>query len=84
MPARMIITNDRDGAVEVAEYLESLGHRAHRPDHRPATLPSTLERGAGFLEMLAQRGIADAGVRILPKAVTPSNRASPAPSTCWR
>jgi LacI family transcriptional regulator len=55
--SRMIATNDRHGAVEVANYLESLGHRRIALITGPHRYLSTRERGAGFLEALAKRGI---------------------------
>ncbi len=54
--ARMITTNDREGAVEVAKYLESLGHRHIGLITGPQRYLSTRERGTGFREMLAKRG----------------------------
>ncbi|TDR39108.1 LacI family transcriptional regulator [Tahibacter aquaticus] len=56
-PARMIATNDRQGAVEVANYLESLGHRHIGLITGPQRYLSTRERGAGFLQALAKRGL---------------------------
>lgn len=56
-PARMIATNDRLGAVEVANYLESLGHRQIALITGPQRYLSTRERGAGFLQALSRRGI---------------------------
>ncbi len=56
-PARMIATNDRLGAVEVANYLESLGHRNIGLITGPQRYLSTRERGAGFLQALSKRGI---------------------------
>jgi LacI family transcriptional regulator len=56
-PARMIATNDRLGAVEVANYLESLGHRNIGLITGPQRYLSTRERGAGFLQALSRRGI---------------------------
>jgi LacI family transcriptional regulator len=53
--ARMITTNDRHGAVEVAKYLESLGHRHIGLVTGPKRYLSTRERGAGFLETLTSR-----------------------------
>ncbi|WP_386066172.1 LacI family DNA-binding transcriptional regulator [Tahibacter sp. UC22_41] len=56
-PARMIATNDRLGAVEVANYLESLGHRHIGLITGPQRYLSTRERGTGFVQALARRGI---------------------------
>ncbi len=54
---RMIATNDRQGAIEAANYLESLGHRRIALVTGPRRYLSARERGAGFLEALAKRGI---------------------------
>ncbi|MEO8671543.1 MAG: LacI family DNA-binding transcriptional regulator [Tahibacter sp.] len=54
---RMITTNDREGAVEVAKYLESLGHRKVALITGPANYLSSRERTEGFLDTLARRGI---------------------------
>jgi LacI family transcriptional regulator len=56
--ARMITTNDREGAVEVAKYLESLGHKHIGLITGPQRYLSTRERGAGFRDTLAKRGAA--------------------------
>lgn len=56
--ARMITTNDREGAVEVAKYLESLGHEHIGLITGPQRYLSTRERGAGFLDTLSKRGAA--------------------------
>jgi LacI family transcriptional regulator len=53
----MVTTNDREGAVEVAKYLESLGHRHIGLITGPNRYLSARERGGGFLETLARRGI---------------------------
>lgn len=55
--AKMITTNDRKGAVEVAKYLESLGHKNIAMITGPHRYLSTRERGGGFLETLANRGL---------------------------
>ncbi|MEO8001937.1 MAG: LacI family DNA-binding transcriptional regulator [Arenimonas sp.] len=54
---KMITTNDRKGAVEVAKYLESLGHKHIAMITGPHRYLSTRERGGGFLETLANRGM---------------------------
>ena len=54
-PERMITSNDRQGAIEVANYLESLGHRHIGLVTGPRRYLSTRERSAGFLEALADR-----------------------------
>jgi LacI family transcriptional regulator len=53
----LIISNDRDAAAEVAEYLESLGHREIGLITGPGNYRSTRERAEGFVQALARRGI---------------------------
>lgn len=55
--AHMVTTNDREGAVEVARYLESLGHRDIGLISGPRRYLSARERGSGFAETLASRGV---------------------------
>jgi len=62
--AHMITTNDREGAVDVAKYLESLGHRHIGLITGPQRYLSARERGGGFVETLRRRG-----VRISPKYI---------------
>jgi len=52
-----VITHDRDGAAEAADYLLSLGHRDIALVTGPSAYRSTHERSAGFTEALAKRGI---------------------------
>ena len=54
---RMITTNDRGGSVEVAKYVESLGHRHVGLISGPLHYLSARERSSGFLDTLAERGI---------------------------
>lgn len=54
---RMITSNDRLGAIEVGNYLESLGHRHIGLVTGPRRYLSTRERSAGFLEALAGRDL---------------------------
>jgi len=56
-PARMVATNDRQGAVEVALYLQSLGHSRVAMITGPQRYLSTRERGAGFLETMERAGL---------------------------
>ncbi|MGH8031847.1 MAG: LacI family DNA-binding transcriptional regulator [Luteimonas sp.] len=56
-PARMVVTHDRDGAAEAADYLQTLGHRDIALIAGPSGYRSALERTSGFLEALAKRGI---------------------------
>jgi LacI family transcriptional regulator len=54
---RMVATHDRAGAIEVAGYLQSLGHRRVALITGPQRYLSTRERGAGFLEAMARGGV---------------------------
>ncbi len=56
-PTRMVLTHDRRAGIEVAEYLESLGHRQIGLITGPKRYRSSIERGGGFIEGLAKRGI---------------------------
>lgn len=69
-PERMLITCDRDGAVEVANYLQSLGHRDIAVITGPATYRSALERGEGFLDALRARGVDIPHSRIIEAGYT--------------
>jgi LacI family transcriptional regulator len=55
--AHMVTTNDREGAVEVAKYLETLGHRHIGLITGPRRYLSARERGGGFLETLRKHGV---------------------------
>ena len=55
--SQTVITHDRDGAAEAADYLLSLGHRDVALITGPVAYRSTLERSAGFLDALRKRGI---------------------------
>jgi LacI family transcriptional regulator len=57
-PARMLLTHDRLAGAEVADYLESLGHRRIGLITGPKRYRSSIERGGGFADALARRGIA--------------------------
>jgi LacI family transcriptional regulator len=57
-PARMLLTHDRVAGGEVADYLESLGHRRVALITGPKRYRSSIERGGGFAEALSRRGIA--------------------------
>lgn len=56
-PQRMVLTQDRRAGAEVAEYLESLGHRHVGLITGPTRYRSAIERGGGFREGLARRGL---------------------------
>jgi LacI family transcriptional regulator len=54
---RMLVTQDRIAGAEAADYLESLGHRRIGLITGPKRYRSSIERGGGFLDALARRGI---------------------------
>jgi LacI family transcriptional regulator len=56
-PGRMLVTHDRQAGAEVAHYLESLGHRRIGLITGPRRYRSSIERGEGFVDALAKRGI---------------------------
>jgi LacI family transcriptional regulator len=56
-PANMVLTHDRQAGAEAANYLESLGHRRVALITGPKRYRSSIERGGGFTEALAKRGI---------------------------
>jgi LacI family transcriptional regulator len=66
----MVITHDRDGAAEAADYLLSLGHREVALITGPVAYRSTLERTAGFVDALRQRGIVVPDHRIVEAGYT--------------
>ena len=68
--SQMVITHDRDGAAEAADYLLSLGHRDVALITGPAAYRSTLERTAGFLDALRKRGITVPDGRIVEAGYT--------------
>ncbi|MBF6025280.1 LacI family DNA-binding transcriptional regulator [Lysobacter niastensis] len=55
--SNMVVTHDRQAGTEAANYLESLGHRTVGLITGPRRYRSTIERGGGFVEGLAERGI---------------------------
>jgi LacI family transcriptional regulator len=55
--SRMVITHDRDGAAEAADYLQTLGHRDIALITGPSSYRSAIERTDGFVDALAKRGI---------------------------
>ncbi|KAG1537060.1 hypothetical protein G6F50_014931 [Rhizopus delemar] len=55
--SQMVVTHDRDGAAEAADYLLSLGHRDIALGTGPSAYRSAHERTAGFIDALSQRGI---------------------------
>ncbi len=53
----MLVTQDRIAGAEAADYLESLGHRRIGLITGPKRYRSSIERGGGFLDALAKRGV---------------------------
>ncbi|WP_313493935.1 LacI family DNA-binding transcriptional regulator [Stenotrophomonas sp.] len=68
--SQMVITHDRDGAAEAADYLLSLGHRDIALITGPTAYRSAHERTAGFLEALERRGIELPPARIIEAGYT--------------
>lgn len=60
--SRMVVTHDREGAAEAADYLQSLGHEDIALITGPRTYRSAHERTSGFVDALARGGI------VLPKS----------------
>ena len=56
-PERSVVTHDRDGAAEVADYLQTLGHRDIAMITGPAAYRSAIERTEGLVGALQRRGI---------------------------
>jgi len=61
----MIVTHDREGAIEAAEYLLDLGHRDIALITGATTYRSALERTEGFVDALARRGMTVPHSRII-------------------
>ncbi len=68
--SRMVVTHDRNGAAEAAEYLLSLGHTDIALITGPSAYRSAHERTSGFLEALAQRGLELPKSRIIEAGYT--------------
>jgi LacI family transcriptional regulator len=56
-PENMVLTQDRMACAQAAEYLQSLGHRHIGLITGPHRYRSAMERGEGFVEALARRGV---------------------------
>lgn len=69
-PSRMVVTHDRDGAAEAADYLLSLGHTDIALITGPNAYRSAVERTTGFIETLARRGIELPKPRIIEAGYT--------------
>jgi len=68
--SQMVITHDRDGAAEAADYLLSLGHRDIALITGPTAYRSAHERTAGFIDALQRRGIELPSERIIEAGYT--------------
>ncbi|QRP63898.1 LacI family DNA-binding transcriptional regulator [Rhodanobacter sp. FDAARGOS 1247] len=68
--SQMVITHDRDGAAEAADYLLSLGHTDIALITGPVAYRSTLERTTGFVDALRKRGITVPDERIVEAGYT--------------
>lgn len=69
-PERMVVTHDHDGAAEVADYLQTLGHRDIALITGPADYRSAIERTSGFVEALRRRGIELPPARVVEAGYT--------------
>ncbi len=68
--SQMVVTHDRVGAAEAAEYLLSLGHRDIALVTGPSAYQSTHERTAGFVDALRDRGVETPPERIIEAGYT--------------
>ncbi|MDR6842781.1 LacI family DNA-binding transcriptional regulator [Pseudoxanthomonas sacheonensis] len=68
--SRMVVTHDRDGAAEAADYLYMLGHRDIALITGPNNYRSALERTAGFVEGLGRYGLELPKARIVEAGYT--------------
>ncbi len=81
--SQMVVTHDRDGAAEAADYLLSLGHRDIALVTGPSAYRSAHERTAGFIDALSQR-VSSCRRTASSRPATPSNPVSPLPrNCCW-
>ena len=67
---RMIVTHDRDGAAEAADYLLTLGHHDIALITGPLAYRSAIERTEGFIDTLARRGVEVPRARIIEASYT--------------
>lgn len=68
--ARMVVSHDREGAREAAEYLHGLGHRDIALITGPRVYRSAIERTAGFIDALARQGLELPAARIVEAGYT--------------
>ncbi|MCD9032736.1 LacI family DNA-binding transcriptional regulator [Luteimonas sp. Y-2-2-4F] len=69
-PERMVVTHDRDGAAEAADYLQMLGHTDIALITGPGHYRSAIERTAGCVEALRRRGVEVPKSRIVEAGYT--------------
>ncbi|HOZ23792.1 MAG TPA: LacI family DNA-binding transcriptional regulator, partial [Thermomonas sp.] len=69
-PARMVVTHDRNGAAEVADYLLGLGHTDIALITGPAAYRSAIERTQGFIEAMASKGVQVPKARVVEAGYT--------------
>ena len=67
---RLVVTHDREGAAEAAEYLLMLGHRNVAVITGPLSYRSAVERTEGFVEAVASHGVTIPKSRILEAGYT--------------
>lgn len=68
--SRTVVTHDRDGAAEAADYLQTLGHQDIAMVTGPREYRSAIERTGGFIEALANRGIDLPKARVIEAGYT--------------
>lgn len=68
--SHMVVTHDREGAAEAADYLLSLGHRDIALVTGPSSYRSTHERTSGFVDALAKGGVTLPQARIVEAGYT--------------
>ena len=69
-PSRMVVTHDRNGAAEVADYLLGLGHTDIALITGPQAYRSAIERTQGFIEAMASRGVQVPKARVVEAGYT--------------
>ncbi|RYF67711.1 MAG: LacI family DNA-binding transcriptional regulator, partial [Comamonadaceae bacterium] len=69
-PSRMVVTHDRNGAAEVADYLLGLGHTDIALITGPQAYRSAIERTQGFIEAMANKGVQVPKARVVEAGYT--------------
>ena len=69
-PSRMVVTHDRNGAAEVADYLLGLGHTDIALITGPQAYRSAIERTQGFIEAMASKGVQVPKARVVEAGYT--------------